>query len=41
MTYVKRPEQHVEQDFTFCRLAYRDSNNGDGGGWVSIILAPT
>jgi uncharacterized protein DUF4159 len=34
MTYVKRPE-HItwNSDFTFCRLAYRDSNTGDGGGW--------
>jgi hypothetical protein len=34
MTYVKRPE-HItwNSDFTFCRLAYRDSNSGDGGGW--------
>jgi hypothetical protein len=34
MNYVKRPE-HItwNSDFTFCRLAYRDSNSGDGGGW--------
>ena len=34
MTYVKRPE-HItwNSDFTFCRLAYRDSSSGDGGGW--------
>ena len=34
MNYVKRPE-HItwNSDFTFCRLAYRKSNNGDGGGW--------
>ena len=34
MTYVKRPE-HItwNSDFTFCRLAYREANDGDGGGW--------
>jgi hypothetical protein len=31
---IKRPE-HItwNSDFTFCRIAYRDSSNGDGGGW--------
>lgn len=31
---IKRPE-HItwNSDFTFCRLAYRDASDGDGGGW--------
>src|SRR3990170_1277761 len=31
---VKRPE-HItwNSDFTFCRLAYRQAYDGDGGGW--------
>ena len=34
MMYVMRPE-HItwNSDFTFCRLAYRNANDGDGGGW--------
>ena len=34
MNYVKRPE-HItwNSDFTFCRLAYRQAYDGDGGGW--------
>ena len=34
LTYVKRP-QHItwNSDFTFCRLAYREAYDGDGGGW--------
>ena len=34
MNYVKRPE-HItwNSDFTFCRLAYREAYDGDGGGW--------
>ena len=34
MDYVKRPE-HItwNSDFTFCRLAYRQAYDGDGGGW--------
>jgi hypothetical protein len=34
MYYVKRPE-HItwNSDFTFCRLYYNNSSNGDGGGW--------
>src|SRR5688500_12833834 len=31
---IKRPE-HItwNSDFTFCRLAYRNENGADGGGW--------
>lgn len=31
---IKRPE-HItwNSDFTFCRLAFRESYDGDGGGW--------
>jgi hypothetical protein len=34
MNSVKRPE-HItwNSDFTFCRLAYREASDGDGGGW--------
>jgi hypothetical protein len=34
MSYIKRPE-HITwtSDFTFCRLAYRQAYDGDGGGW--------
>jgi hypothetical protein len=34
MYYVKRPE-HItwNSDFTFCRLAYNQAYDGDGGGW--------
>ena len=34
LSYVKRPE-HItwNSDFTFCRLAYREAYDGDGGGW--------
>jgi len=34
MQYVKRPE-HItwNSDFTFCRLAFRQAYDGDGGGW--------
>jgi len=34
MSYVKRPE-HItwNSDFTFCRLAFREAYDGDGGGW--------
>ncbi len=34
MSYVKRPE-HIKWtgDFTFCRLAFREAYDGDGGGW--------
>ena len=34
MDDVKRPE-HItwNSDFTFCRLAYRQARDGDGGGW--------
>ena len=31
---IKRPD-HISwnSDFTFCRLAYREAYDGDGGGW--------
>jgi hypothetical protein len=31
---IRRPD-HIEwnSDFTFCRLAYREAYDGDGGGW--------
>ncbi len=34
LSYVKRPE-HItwNSDFTFCRLAFREAYDGDGGGW--------
>ena len=34
MSYVKRPE-HItwNSDFTFCRIAFRQAYDGDGGGW--------
>ena len=34
MYYVKRPD-HItwNSDFTFCRLAFRQAYDGDGGGW--------
>jgi hypothetical protein len=34
MAYVKRPE-HITwtSDFTFCRLAFNQAYDGDGGGW--------
>jgi len=34
MRGIKRPE-HItwNSDFTFCRLAYREAPDGDGGGW--------
>jgi Domain of unknown function (DUF4159) len=34
MYYVKRPD-HItwNSDFTFCRLAYNEAYDGDGGGW--------
>jgi hypothetical protein len=34
MDYVRRPE-HITwtSDFTFCRLAFRQAYDGDGGGW--------
>src|SRR5687768_9608884 len=34
MQYVKRPE-HItwNSDFTFCRLAFNQAYDGDGGGW--------
>ena len=34
MDYVRRPE-HItwNSDFTFCRLAFRQAYDGDGGGW--------
>ena len=34
LSYVKRPE-HItwNSDFTFCRIAFRQSYDGDGGGW--------
>jgi hypothetical protein len=34
MEYVKRPE-HItwNSDFTFCRIAFRQAYDGDGGGW--------
>lgn len=31
---IKRPDDIVwNSDFTFCRLAYREAYDGDGGGW--------
>jgi hypothetical protein len=34
MYYVKRPD-HItwNSDFTFCRIAFRQAYDGDGGGW--------
>src|SRR6266508_505216 len=31
---IRRPEDKTFRgDFTFCRLAYRQAPDGDGGGW--------
>ena len=37
---VRRPDADLlTGDFTFCRLAYRQATDGDGGGWGSTIRA--
>jgi hypothetical protein len=31
---IKRPDDITwNGDFTFCRLAFREAYDGDGGGW--------